>query len=102
MAQYNYDGGLAAYFLLTFLALLLIPFTISVLANLSKSPCHLDTVNISNYSFTESSPPIEGCQCQECIANREEIQRAEGSSFLKSGLNAKYVAMAQAQARDKG
>ncbi|PVG00556.1 DnaJ-domain-containing protein [Serendipita vermifera] len=73
MAQYNYDGGLAAYFLLTFLALLLIPFTISVVANL------------------KSSPPIEGCQCQECIANGDEIRRTEGSTFLKSGLNAKTL-----------
>jgi hypothetical protein len=36
MAEYNYDGGLAAYFLLTFLALILIPLTWSIVANLSK------------------------------------------------------------------
>jgi translocation protein SEC63 len=36
MAEYNYDGGLAAYFLLTFLALVLIPLTWSLVANLSK------------------------------------------------------------------
>jgi hypothetical protein len=42
MAEYNYDGGLAAYFLLTFLALILIPLTWSLVANLSKYSRHLD------------------------------------------------------------
>jgi translocation protein SEC63 len=37
MAQYNYDGGLAAYFLLTFLALILVPATFSLTSGLSKS-----------------------------------------------------------------
>jgi preprotein translocase subunit Sec63 len=36
MAQYNYDGGLASYFLLTFLVLVLIPTTLSIVTNLRK------------------------------------------------------------------
>ncbi|KIM21614.1 hypothetical protein M408DRAFT_333359 [Serendipita vermifera MAFF 305830] len=69
MAEYNYDGGLAAYFLLTFLALILIPLTWSLVANL------------------KSAPAIDGCKCKECIENREQIHRADRPSLLKPGVS---------------
>ncbi|KAJ7281859.1 Sec63 Brl domain-containing protein [Mycena rebaudengoi] len=73
MADYHYDesGNMAAYFVITFLAFLLIPFTIS-LASSSASPA--------------SQPVI--CQCAPCTAQRKRIR---GSRLQIPGKKMSFV-----------
>ncbi|KAF5363456.1 hypothetical protein D9756_000996 [Leucocoprinus leucothites] len=66
MAQYNYDegGGMAAYFLITILALVLTPMTLSSVKGKS------------------AKKRIAGCQCQPCLEQHSRIaQREQGSIF---------------------
>lgn len=58
MADYNYDesGNMAAYFILTFLLVVLIPFTLSSTASLRQAQ------------------DKDGCPCQECVAHRAKLQ----------------------------
>ncbi|KAF8516019.1 Sec63 Brl domain-containing protein [Hysterangium stoloniferum] len=65
MAQYQYDGSMAAYFLLTFLSLALIPLTYSLIP--AKSRVKM----------------ADGCQCQECLEHRRKIRSSEEGSFLR-------------------
>ncbi|KAH9928945.1 Sec63 Brl domain-containing protein [Fomitopsis serialis] len=66
MANYSYDeaGNMAAYFLLTFLSIILIPLTLS--------------------SFSPSRKPrvLSGCQCGACLEQAESIRRRERGSVL--------------------
>ncbi|GLB33376.1 putative sec63 protein [Lyophyllum shimeji] len=64
MAQYNYDesGNMSAYFLITFLALVLVPTTF-----LSMKP---------------SRKSVDGCQCKPCIDQRKRV-RSASSIFSK-------------------
>ncbi|KAF8590268.1 hypothetical protein K439DRAFT_1657419 [Ramaria rubella] len=72
MAQYNYDGSMAAYFLLTFLSLVLIPLS---------------------YSFVPPSrkPMAEGCQCPDCIQNRTRVRSREKRTLLRPKLSNKSM-----------
>ncbi|KAI0637606.1 DnaJ-domain-containing protein [Trametes polyzona] len=69
MANYNYDeaGNMAAYFVLTFLSIFLVPYTIA--------------------SFSTSKPPsLAGCECQQCTTQRERIRKRERGSLLTPKL----------------
>ncbi|KDR74324.1 hypothetical protein GALMADRAFT_70989 [Galerina marginata CBS 339.88] len=70
MATYEYDeaGVMAAYFLITFLALVLVPLTIS---SLSKS---------------SGKKVSDGCQCSPCVAQRKTISKLEGGSIFNPNL----------------
>ncbi|TFK88071.1 DnaJ-domain-containing protein [Polyporus arcularius HHB13444] len=74
MANYNYDeaGNMAAYFVLTFLLIFLVPYT---LASLS----------------TSKPPSLSGCQCQQCVAQREQIRKRERGSLLTPKLRRRTV-----------
>ncbi|KAL4078454.1 Sec63 Brl domain-containing protein [Scleroderma yunnanense] len=69
MANYNYDeaGNMAAYFVLSVLAILLIPMTLSAVAGaVAKRP-------------EEQS---RGCQCKQCVERRKQVlAKAKGSLF---------------------
>ncbi|PPQ86765.1 hypothetical protein CVT25_012410 [Psilocybe cyanescens] len=71
MATYEYDeaGVMAAYFLITFLALVLIPLTIS---SLTKSSAKKAT---------------DGCQCTPCIEQREAISKQERGSLFNPNIS---------------
>ncbi|KAF8189741.1 Sec63 Brl domain-containing protein [Pholiota molesta] len=71
MATYEYDeaGVMAAYFLITFLALILVPLTIS---SLSKSSAKHTT---------------DGCQCTPCVEQRQKIIDQEKGSLLRPKLS---------------
>ncbi|KAF9475267.1 translocation protein sec63 [Pholiota conissans] len=73
MATYEYDeaGVMAAYFLITFLALILVPLTIS---SLSKSSAKHVT---------------DGCQCTPCVEQRKKVIEQEKGSFLRPKLSKK-------------
>ncbi|GBE78987.1 Translocation protein [Sparassis crispa] len=74
MANYNYDesGNMAAYFLLTFLCIILIPLSLSALPS-------------------RKSPSTPGCQCNLCIQQRENIRKREGGSILGPRLKRKTI-----------
>ncbi|KAF8075961.1 hypothetical protein FPV67DRAFT_1649028 [Lyophyllum atratum] len=65
MAQYHYDeaGNMAAYFLITFLALILFPTTI--------------------LSFKPSKKSLDGCQCKACVDHRKRVGSVLKPSFSK-------------------
>ncbi|KAG6861500.1 hypothetical protein C0995_015927 [Termitomyces sp. Mi166 len=67
MAQYHYDeaGNMAAYFLLTFLALVLVPTTLM--------------------SFRPPKKSLSGCQCQPCIEQRQRISSLKPTLKKKCG-----------------
>ncbi|KII96122.1 hypothetical protein PLICRDRAFT_170703 [Plicaturopsis crispa FD-325 SS-3] len=75
MASYNYDegGNMAAYFLLTFLALVLVPLTLSMFSG-SKKVEH------------------DGCQCQACVEQRSRINKREQGSWLNPRISKKSLA----------
>ncbi|PBL02055.1 hypothetical protein ARMGADRAFT_1158655 [Armillaria gallica] len=61
MATYNYDesGQMAAYFVITFLALILIPLSLSTLPS-------------------RKNKPVNGCQCDSCVQQRARLSKVEG------------------------
>ncbi|OSD01694.1 DnaJ-domain-containing protein [Trametes coccinea BRFM310] len=70
MAQYSYDetGNMAAYFVITFLSIFLVPYTFTAL-------------------FASSKPPsLPGCQCQQCTAQRDRIRKRERGSIFTPKL----------------
>ncbi|KAF7775868.1 hypothetical protein Agabi119p4_4261 [Agaricus bisporus var. burnettii] len=73
MANYHYDegGSLAAYFLITILALVLTPMTLS---SISKRPA-------------KQHP--RGCQCQACLDQRARIAKREKGTILAFNLSKK-------------
>ncbi|KAJ7636042.1 Sec63 Brl domain-containing protein [Mycena polygramma] len=71
MAEYTYDGNMASYFLITFLALILTPLTLSLLPSRSQSVSQTAT-----------------CECGPCIAQRKRIS---GSKFRLPGKKTSFV-----------
>ncbi|KAJ6581236.1 Sec63 Brl domain-containing protein [Mycena capillaripes] len=71
MAEYTYDGNMASYFIITFLALLLTPLTLSLLPSRSRS-----------------THQTAQCECGPCIAQR---QRVRGSKFRLPGKKMAFV-----------
>ncbi|KAG9091663.1 secretory subunit [Ceratobasidium sp. 370] len=67
MAQYHYEGGLAAYFVLTFLSLVLIPLTLSF-----------------KQSGATRKPTL--CKCPECTEKEARLNKSQGLSPLKYGF----------------
>ncbi|OBZ66644.1 Translocation protein sec63 [Grifola frondosa] len=69
MANYNYDeaGNMAAYFLLTFLAIFLVPLSLSSVS-------------------LHTPPTLSGCQCEPCVLQRENIRKRERGSLLTPKL----------------
>ncbi|CAE6471103.1 unnamed protein product [Rhizoctonia solani] len=65
MAQYNYEGGLASYFILTFLSLILIPLTLS-------------------FKSSGSTKKTASCKCPECTKKNERLNKS-GLSTVKLG-----------------
>ncbi|THH10242.1 hypothetical protein EW145_g1464 [Phellinidium pouzarii] len=75
MANYQYDegGGMATYFILTFLSLILVPFTLTVFFSSSKKP------------------ETNGCECSLCIKQQEHIKKTNKRSLLSPKLGAKTI-----------
>ncbi|CAE6384928.1 unnamed protein product [Rhizoctonia solani] len=65
MAQYNYEGGLASYFILTFLSLVLIPLTLS-------------------FKSSGGAKKAVSCKCPECTKKDERLKKS-GVSSVKLG-----------------
>ncbi|KAF8603419.1 hypothetical protein BDV93DRAFT_544628 [Ceratobasidium sp. AG-I] len=66
MAQYNYEGGLASYFILTFLSIVLVPLTLS-------------------FRSSSGSRKVATCKCPECTQKDERLKKSGGMSPLKFG-----------------
>ncbi|EIW81991.1 translocation protein sec63 [Coniophora puteana RWD-64-598 SS2] len=75
MANYNYDeaGNMAAYFVISVLAIILVPATFSLFTALKPKTQRLD-----------------GCQCQPCVQRREQVRKRD-SSVLKSLFSQKSL-----------
>ncbi|KAH9483171.1 Translocation protein sec63 [Psilocybe cubensis] len=71
MATYEYDeaGVMAAYFIITFLAMVLVPLTISSLTKISAKGI------------------TDGCQCTPCVEQREAISKQERGSLLNPKIS---------------
>ncbi|KAL5487852.1 SEC63 [Sanghuangporus weigelae] len=74
MANYQYDegGGMAAYFLMTFLSLILIPFTFTAFKSSKKAE-------------------TTSCECSMCIKQYERIKQRNKRSLLNPKLGAKTL-----------
>ncbi|KAG8701223.1 secretory subunit [Ceratobasidium sp. 395] len=66
MAQYNYEGGLASYFILTFLSLVLIPLTLSFKPSAARKSA--------------------SCKCPECTEKETRLKKSQGLSPLRLGF----------------
>ncbi|KAH8832821.1 Sec63 Brl domain-containing protein [Flagelloscypha sp. PMI_526] len=75
---YNYDesGYMSALFLLSFLALVLIPTTLSSLP------------------FSSGNSKTDGCECGPCVEHRAEIHTAEHGSLIRPKITKKFVFLA--------
>ncbi|KAH8118300.1 Sec63 Brl domain-containing protein [Phellopilus nigrolimitatus] len=75
MANYQYDegGSMAAYFMLTFLSLILVPLTFTLLFSTSKKN------------------EFNGCKCSLCLKQRERIAQRNKRSLLNPKLGAKTM-----------
>ncbi|KAI0773666.1 DnaJ-domain-containing protein [Fomes fomentarius] len=74
MANYSYDesGSMAAYYVLTFLSLFLVPYTL--------------------VAFSTSKPPsLSGCQCQQCVVQRERTRKREHGTLLTPKLRRRTI-----------
>ncbi|KAJ3843252.1 Sec63 Brl domain-containing protein [Lentinula raphanica] len=73
MANYSYDegGNMAAYFIITFLALILIPLTLSISPSKKKGS--------------------EGCQCTLCSQQRLNISKREKGSIFNPQFSTKSL-----------
>lgn len=76
MANYSYDeaGNMAAYFLLTFLLIILVPLSIP--------------------SRSKSQRNVSGCECQECQDQRAKIYKLENGSLFDPLTNKKNILLA--------
>ncbi|TFK35050.1 DnaJ-domain-containing protein [Crucibulum laeve] len=78
MATYEYDeaGVMAAYFVITFLALILVPLTLSI-------------------SPQKKAKTMDGCQCKPCVEQRQRSSKRERGSIFNPKLSKKtYVLVA--------
>ncbi|KAJ3482277.1 hypothetical protein NLI96_g7099 [Meripilus lineatus] len=75
MANYNYDeaGNMAAYFLLTFLLLVLVPFSLP--------------------SSSSKQQSLSGCDCQECVQHRSKMRKLERGSLLMPKLSKRSLSL---------
>ncbi|KAF9224450.1 translocation protein sec63 [Gyrodon lividus] len=78
MAKYHYDeaGNMAAYFLISVLAIVLVPLTLAAIAGLtSKRP----------------EETIMGCQCKPCIERRKQVTAGSRGSIFRPKLTKKTM-----------
>ena len=89
MAAYEYDeaGVMAAYFLITFLALVLVPLTISAFKKSGTCPFSLCLWKGSSLIFTPDKAPLSGCQCSVCLAHQETLQKESKGSLLNPKIS---------------
>ncbi|KDQ65135.1 hypothetical protein JAAARDRAFT_168038 [Jaapia argillacea MUCL 33604] len=76
MASYHYDeaGTMAAYFILTFLFLVLVPLSVSLLS--TTQPKSTDS---------------NSCQCQQCITHRAVLKKSQNGSFFLPNIQKKTM-----------
>ncbi|KAF8632412.1 hypothetical protein AX17_004853 [Amanita inopinata Kibby_2008] len=72
MAKYNYDeaGNMAGYYLITFLALILVPMTLTSIKPAPKNS-------------------LDGCQCKPCTEGRRWLAKQQGRSLLNPQVSKK-------------
>jgi translocation protein SEC63 len=93
MATYEYDeaGVMAAYFLITFLALILVPLTISSLSKSSGEYLLRAKSRRNAKSCHSAKHTTDGCQCTPCVEQRQRIIDQEKGSLLRPKLSRRSV-----------
>lgn len=86
MAHYQYDegGGMAAYFMLSFLTLILVPLSYSLVP--SKSALSMSSQETLIFNSDPEHADIGGCPCSLCVEQRDRIEKKEKRSLLRPKL----------------
>ena len=86
MAQYHYDGSMAAYFVLTFLSLVLVPLSYSFIPVTSRKRS-MYCLHLLLTPLHQGKPIAEGCQCPNCLEHREAVRLSEKRTILHPKLS---------------
>ncbi|KAI9572465.1 translocation protein sec63 [Boletus coccyginus] len=80
MANYHYDeaGNMAAFFLISVLAIVLVPLTLA-------------SVHDPDHSTERTGDHLHGCQCTHCIARRQQVLAADRPSLCNPKLTKRTV-----------
>ena len=89
MAAYEYDeaGVMAAYFLITFLALVLVPFTISAFKKSGTCPFFFGPWKGGPLIYAVDKEALSGCQCSACLAHQDALQNESKGSLLNPKIS---------------
>lgn len=96
MAGYHYDesGNMAAYFIITFLAFVLIPTTLSGGSQARTHRSYLRPLTSLILHRTEKTINSENtCQCEPCIEQRQKVSRREKGSVFNPRFSLRYVTL---------
>ena len=94
MANYHYDeaGNLAAFFLISVLALLLVPLTLTSLVRLAASPSlSLPAVLVLTCPVELPEERVHGCQCRPCLDRKSRVLAANKSSLFSPKFTKRCV-----------
>lgn len=94
MANYHYDeaGNMAAFFLISVLAIVLIPLTLASVARTSTSKSLLRSPQRGpDYSTEHTGESLHGCQCTHCLARRKQVLAADRPSICNPKLTKRSV-----------
>ncbi|KAF4602544.1 secretory subunit [Pleurotus pulmonarius] len=93
MANYNYDEGgqMAAYFIISFLALILVPLTVSSVSKSSGELTVLVSIRTRAHGLGAGRKVTGGCRCKSCLEQRARISKRERGSLLNPKLSRKTI-----------
>ena len=81
---------MAAYFVITFLAFILVPLTLSLRSGFLLSTSQATQGSVSAMSFISiEKQRTDGCKCQPCIDQLARVQKREGRSLLSPKIGVK-------------
>ena len=92
MANYQYDegGGMASYFPLTFLSLILFPLTFSLLQPMTGAHIYYIGPLLNLLTILKAKKlEVDGCQCTPCVEQRARIRKNARRSILQPKIGRK-------------
>lgn len=94
MANYHYDeaGNMAAFFLISVLAIVLVPLTLASVVRTSTSESYLPSPQHDpDHSTERTGDRLHGCQCTHCLARRQQVLAADRPSLFNPKLTKRCV-----------
>lgn len=82
---------MAAYFIISFLALILVPLTVSSVSKSSGKANCTRIVRMLAHCLRTGRKITGGCRCKSCLEQRARISKRERGSLLNPKLSRKYV-----------